>query len=89
MWSWHMEILVIYGSPETLDHIQFSAWKFQVNYSYVYWCLKLRPEQGGWDYGTSPLCVSAFHSGICLQSTGGLRKESDIDTSMTLIREGK
>lgn len=49
-------MILTYGNPSYLripwnfGPIQFSAWKFQVHYCYVYECLKLCHEQGAGEY---------------------------------------
>lgn len=87
-WSWHMETLAIYVSPETLDHLQFYAWELPVHYCCVYAFLRLCHEQTGWEY-----CYisypSTLYPGTHLQSIQELRKEIDINTPVKLMREEK
>lgn len=81
-----MEILVIYVPHETLDHIQFYAWKLPPHYCCIYEFLKLCHEQAGWEYWCT-VYTSTLYSGAHIQSLWEQRKEINIITSMNLIED--
>lgn len=73
-WSWHMEIPVIYVSPETLDRYSFPP----ENSKCIIVMLMNKVVE---NTGTSPMCLSTLHSGTHLQSTGGPPPESSPQVS--------